>query len=49
LLAVGVSLPALNIPRLLKEIFLEIMQHIPNIGILLMVSKQTTALNEIGQ
>jgi hypothetical protein len=49
LLAVGVSLPAPNIPGLLSEIFLEIMQHIQNVGILLMMGKQTTAPNEVGQ
>jgi hypothetical protein len=49
LLAVGVSLSALNILGLLDEIFLDVMQHIQDIWILLMASKQTTTLSEFGQ
>jgi len=39
MLAVGVSLSALNILGLLDEVFLEVMQHIQHIWILLMASK----------
>jgi hypothetical protein len=44
-----VSLSALNILALLDEIFLQVMQHIQDIWILLMASEQTTALREFGQ
>jgi hypothetical protein len=43
LLIVGMSLSALDVHGLLQEIFLEVMQHIQDIRILLMAGEQSAA------
>jgi hypothetical protein len=47
-LIVGMSLSALDVLGLLQEIFLEVMQHIQDIRILLMASEQLAAPSEFG-
>jgi hypothetical protein len=42
----GASLAALDVLRPLRKIFLKIMQHIQNVWVLLMASKQTATLSE---